>query len=108
MENIREILCNKLIDRKGFWSFNMQPGMDIPEDILIEKSLIYLDIEDINRLFVLFPSKKIKTIWIERLVIQGEYYYKLNRLLAWLYFDIKDPDKYIKKIANQHLNKLQK
>ncbi len=106
MENIRQILSKKLIERKVFWSFNLLPEMEIPDDILIEKSLIYLDIEDINRLFILFPAKKIKNIWLQRLVIQGEYYYKLNRLLAWLYFDIKKPDIYIKKIANQHFNKL--
>lgn len=106
MENTRQILSNKLIQGKRFWSFNMPMDMEITDDILIEKSLIYLDIEDINRLFVLFPAKKIKNIWLQRLVIQGEYYYKLNRLLAWLYFDIKNPDKYIKKITNQHFKKL--
>ena len=80
--------------------------MEIPDDILIEKTLIYLDVEDINRLFMIYPSKKIKSVWRERLIIQGEYYYKLNRLLAWLYFGIKNPDKYLKKTINQHLNKL--
>lgn len=78
--------------------------MEIPDDILIEKSLVYLDIEDINRLFVLYPANKIKEIWLQRLVVQGEYYYKLNRLLAWLYFDIKNPDAYLKRIVNQHFN----
>ena len=104
MENIRQILSKKLIDRKVFWSFNLKPSIEIPDDILIEKCLIYLDIEDINQLFILYPKDKIKNIWIQQLVVQGEYYHKLNRLLAWLYFDINEPDIYLKEIANQHFN----
>jgi hypothetical protein len=101
----KEILCAKLIERNSFWSWKMQPGAPVPDDILIEKTLIYLDLEDINRLFDIFPNRKIKQIWLNRLVIQGDYYRSLNKLLAWLYFDIKNPDKYINSVINQHLNK---
>lgn len=72
MDNIKQILSQKLIDRNRFWSFNMSADREIPDDILIEKSLIYLDIEDINQLFSLFPAQKIKQVWRERLVVQGE------------------------------------
>ncbi len=46
----KEILSKKLIERNCFWSFNMSQETPIPDDILIEKTLIYLDIEDINKL----------------------------------------------------------
>jgi len=79
---------------------------EIPDDILIEKTLIYLDLDDINQLFKLFPPKKIKQIWRDRLVIQGDYYYRLNKLLAWMYFDVKNPERYIKTTIRRHINQL--
>jgi hypothetical protein len=105
MDNPKEILNKKLIDQHFYWSFNMNVDTQIPDDILIEKALLYLDIDDINKLFTLFPYKKIKQIWRDRLVIQGDYYRKLNKLLAWMYFDIKNPDKYINRTMHQHLDK---
>lgn len=101
----KDILSKKLIERNSFWSYKMHLDTPIPDDILIEKTLIYLDLDDINILFNLFPNRKIKQVWRNRLVIQGDYYRSLNKLLAWLYFDIKNPDKYIKTAVSQHVNK---
>ncbi len=56
MNSDREILSQKLIQRNSFWSVKIP--REIPDDILIEKTLIYLDIEDINQLFKLFSFKK--------------------------------------------------
>ena len=100
----REILSNKLIRQNSFWAFKTNQDTAIPDDILIEKVLIDLDIEDINRLFTIFPYKKIKQVWRNRLIIQADHYHRLNKLLAWMYFDIKNPDKYINKIIRQHIN----
>ena len=101
----KNILIKKLIERNSFWSGKIQQDTPVPDDILIEKTLIYLDIDDINKLFDLFPYRKIKQVWRNRIVIQGDYYRSLNKLLAWLYFDIKNPDKYIKTVVSQHVNK---
>jgi hypothetical protein len=106
MDNIKEILSEKLIERNSFWSYDLPHDAIIPDDILIEKTLVYLDIEDINKLFEFYPYKKIKQVWRNRIVIQGEYYGKLNKLLAWMYFDIKNPEKYINTTISQHINKL--
>ena len=84
----------------------MVDDTQVPDEILIEKTLLYLDIEDINKLFTIYPYKKIKQVWRERLVIQGDYFGKLNKLLAWMYFGIKNPEKYIKRTVNQHIHKL--
>lgn len=104
MNNDKEILRQKLIERNSFWSVKVP--QEISDDILIEKTLIYLDLEDINRLFTLFPLKKIKQTWRDRIVIQGEYYHSLNKLLAWMYFDVKNPDRYIKTIITKHIKQL--
>lgn len=106
MVDLKNILTQKLFERHVFWSYDIRSDASIPDDILIEKTLLYLDIDEINKLFLLYPSKKIKQVWRDRLVIQDDYYRKLNKLLAWLYFDIKNPDKYIKKTVTMHLNNL--
>ena len=104
MNNNREILSQKLIQRNSFWSVKLP--QEIPDDVLIEKTLIYLDLEDINQLFRLFSLKKIKQVWRSRLVTQGDYYYTLNKLLAWMYFGIKNPDRYIKTTITKHIKHL--
>ena len=104
MNSNRKILRQKLIRRNSFWSVKVP--QEIPDDVLIEKTLIYLDIEDINQLFELFSFKKIKQVWRNRVVTQGEYYYTLNKLLAWMYFDIKYPERYIKATITKHINHL--
>jgi hypothetical protein len=101
----KAILSKKLIEQNRFWSFEMRQDTTVPDDILIEKTLIYLDIDDIKLLFALFSYRKIKQVWRDRLVIQGDYYRSLNKLLAWMYFDIKNPNKYINSVVSQHIKK---
>lgn len=102
-ESSKDILIRKLLDQKSFWSFDMLYNQQVPDDILIEKTFLYLDIEDINLLFKIYPIKRIKQVWIDRLVVQGSYYARLNKLIAWLYFDIKQPERYLKRIENRLL-----
>jgi superfamily I DNA and/or RNA helicase len=104
--NTKQYLRQKLIEQNRLWSFDVSQEPSMPDDILIEKTLIYLDIDDINKLFTIYSFKKIKEVWRERLVIQGDYFKRLNRFLAWMYFDIKNPDKYIKTVITIHLHKL--
>ena len=99
----QEVLISKLIKTKRFWSYDVSNNTAIPDEILIEKTLIYLDIDDINLLFSIYPYKKIKQVWLERIAIQGAFFVRLNRFLAWMYFHIKNPDRYLKVIENRHL-----
>ena len=99
-------LVRRLKDQKPFWSYDMQDVAEVPDEILIEKTLLYLDIDEINLLFRLFPVRKIKQVWLNRLVVQGEYYGRLNKFLAWMYFDIKKPESYLKRMENRHLKNL--
>ena len=105
--NVHDQLVSKLVSNNRFWSFDMNRSNAIPDDILIEKTLVYLDIEDINLLFRLYPHKKIKQVWLDRIAIQGAYFNRLNNLLAWMYFGIKNPDRYLKKVENKHLSNYQ-
>lgn len=100
-QSTKELLLEKLLIHNSFWSFDVKHLPETADDIFIEKTLLYLDIEDINMLFKIYPRKKIKQVWLERLAVQGDYFNRLNKLLAWMYFDIKQPERYLKRLENQ-------
>ena len=105
-EAIKQTLLEKLKQEHCFWSYNESSIKEVSDDLLIEKTLLYLDLDEINLLFQLYPFRKIKQVWLERLVPQQEYLYTLNRFLAWYYFKAKRPDAYIKSMATRYLNKI--
>lgn len=101
---IRKELVKQLKDGNRFWSYDTDSVKDVPDDILIEKVLIYLDLKDIDKLFKILPYNVIKKSWREHVIPLGSMYYALNRFLAWYYFNIKDPGKYVKSVTTRHLN----
>jgi len=107
-QKIKNSLFNSLIKLNAFWSYHSSDITEkaINDEMFIEKALVHLDIEDLNKLFCLFPYKKIKEVWKNQLCIQEPYFHELNVLLAYLYFNIKDPDRYLKKINNRHIQSL--
>ena len=86
---VKQELLAKLKQEHCFWSYNENFIKDIPDDMLIEKTLLHLDLEEINQLFLIYPFKKIKQVWLDYLVPQAEYLYTLNRFFAWYYFKAK-------------------
>ena len=105
-KKIKQELLSKLKQEHCFWSYNEDSIKDIPDDMLIEKTLLHLDLEEINQLFLVYPFKKIKQVWLDYLIPQEEYLYTLNRFFAWYYFKAKKPDAYIKSMATRRLNKI--
>lgn len=103
--DIREYLIDKLKEEHCFWSYDNDSINDIPDEMLVELVMIHLDLPEINMLFKLFPFQKVKRLWIENVVAQGERYYTLNFFLAWYYFDVKRPHSYVKAMATRQLNK---
>ena len=102
----RHFLIEKLREENRFWSY--APGFadsDVPDEIIIEKTLVYLDLDEIKVLFELYGKQKVKRVWLERLVPQGEYLHTLNRFFAWFYFRVKKPDMYIKSMETRILNR---
>ena len=78
--NVREHIVNKLIAAGGFWSYDEKSVREnMSDDQLIEAVLEKLDINDIDLLFQISPKNKIKAVWRERMVIQNDFYYSLNR-----------------------------
>jgi len=100
-EQLKMNLTEKLRRENAFWSFDKTSFLKISDDILIEKVLLHLDIDDINTLFGLFPRERIRVIWKESMLSQEPMYHQLNRLYAFLFFDIKNPDRYIRGFMNK-------
>ena len=107
-QNIKSQLLEKLKLEKAFWSYSASSISlnNYSDERLIADTLRYLDISDINSLFTVYPFNFIKSSWRKLLIPEGEYLHTLNRFLAWYFFDIKDPDRYLKSIHTRNFNKL--
>ena len=103
--DIKPYLVSKLKQEHCLWSYDNGSIQDIPDDVLVELVMLYLDIDDIDLLFRLFGYEKVKRAWIENVVSQGERYYNLNYFLAWYYFHAKKPRNYVKAMETRQLNK---
>ena len=105
-DNVREQLFRKLKEENCFWSYDVSKMKSISDEALIEHVMLYLDIEDINKLFALFGYKKVKRVWLDRVAPQGEMFRQFNILYAWYYFGAKRPEAYVKSIETRHINRL--
>lgn len=105
---IKEFLLSKLKEENAFWSYDPSSVTleNYSDSQLIADTFRYLDLAEIKLLFEIYPYKKIKDSWLKLLVPEGEYLYTLNRFFAWYYFNIKDPDRYLKSMYTRHLNSL--
>lgn len=105
---IKAFLLDKLKNEKAFWSYEQSYFTidSIPDELLIALTLRHLDLEEIDLLYDIYSPRRIKEAWINQLVPEGDYLRALNRFIAWFYFKIKNPDRYLKILEAKHLNKL--
>jgi hypothetical protein len=103
---LRKQLEKKLREENAFWSYDKSSIEIIPDDVLIEKVLLHLDIEDVQALFYLFPKKDIKKVWQEVVLPLDPLYHNINRLYAFLFFNIEHPDRYIRYYKNKHIKSI--
>lgn len=107
-QSIRNHLCEQLVAKNAFWSYDVKSFDAIPDEELIEKCFTALDIDDIDLMFEIYPRKHIQHVWRNKMAIQGEYMQRLNIMIAMYYFGIKEPEKYLAKAEKQHINKILK
>lgn len=105
---IRHTLLDKLKAEHCFWSYSLCSWDKASDEQLIEKTLIYLDLPEIEQLFTLYGYKKVKDVWLHNMVPQGDYLNTLNRFFAWYYFHIQQPDTYLKAQQTRWKNKILK
>jgi predicted DNA-binding transcriptional regulator len=105
---LRKNLFSKLKRENAFWSYNPESVTlrNCDDETLIYKTLVHLDIKEINQLFDIYDKEKIQEVWEKELCIQGDFYRRLNKFLACYYFNIDDPKKYIRKIEREHLKSI--
>jgi len=105
-KQLRKQLEKKLIVRKAFWSYDKSSVVVIPDDVLIEKVLLHLDIEDVQALFYLFPKKEIKKVWQDVVLPRDPLYRNINKLYAFMFFNIEHPDRYIRYYKNKYIKSI--
>jgi len=107
---LRQNLFLKLKRENAFWSYNPENVTlrNCDDVTLIYKTLVHLDIEEINQLFTIYDRAKVQEVWERELCIQGDFYRRLNKFLAYFYFNIDNPKKYIREIERRHFKDLEK
>ncbi|MEN8156977.1 MAG: recombinase family protein [Bacteroidota bacterium] len=103
---LRRELFNKLVESKAFWSYSNVNYEGISDEMLIQKVMINLDINDIKKLFILYNKNQVRKVWKDKLVMQDPHYRSLNLLIAKLFFDIQKPEAYIKRQKREYLKSI--
>ena len=94
METRKKIIEN-LIRQNCFWSYDKDSIREnIDDSLLIEHTLLYADIEDLFRLFIVFDKNKIQKVWEER-ILQDSRFIKRNHYLGNFFFNVKNVKDYI-------------
>lgn len=101
IQNAKLDLVEKLKKQGIFWSYSKESLKQIPDNVLIEEALRWGDVPELLELFRLFDKTEIKKIWCEK-VIPDERIFRLNYYLAKIFFDIENPERYIKRIAKKN------
>lgn len=104
--NRKRELVEHLLKAYAFWSYANIVAEKIPDEELIEKAFIYLGFREIALLFELYHRDFVHKVWRERMAVQGDYLFALNVMIALYYFDIKQPERYLKRVENEHIKQL--
>jgi len=104
-QKLREELVGELLHVNAFWSYADVSPANVPDEELIEKTFIYLDFKDISKLFEIYPREYAHKVWREKMAVQGDYLFNLNVMIALYYFDIRQPEKYLKRVERKHIKK---
>jgi hypothetical protein len=102
LESKKNLLWRHLEQMGCAWSYAKNPTT-VDDELLIEKSLLYLEFEELHKLSEIYPMSYLRDVWRKRLVSQGAYYDIINWLLAAMFFGIKNPDKYLKRYGKPRL-----
>lgn len=102
MQDKRQTILEKIKANGGFWSYCGFIPTSLDDDSVIEAALVHLDLEDLPLLLEIWDKARIKRVWKDRLVSQGKRMNIRNYTLAVNFFEIQDPEEYLKRNAKFH------
>jgi len=105
-QRLKHELVKRLFEVNAFWSYADVSAENIPDEELIEKTFVNLDLSEIALLFELYPRDYIRRVWREKMAVQGDYLFNLNVMIALYYFNIKQPEKYLKRVEREHIKQM--
>ncbi len=97
----RSDLVQKLKSLGAFWSYSPDNLSELPDNVIIEEGLRWGDVSEIQSIFKTFSPKQIKQVWREKM-LPDERIYSHNYYLAAIFFDIKNPARYIKPLQKKY------
>lgn len=75
------------LNKKGrFWEFCNQASERLPQEEIIQKALLFLELEDVPQLFNLFGYENCKNVFENNIKNKGKYYNKISFILESFYF----------------------
>ncbi|MFN0213204.1 MAG: hypothetical protein ACKVT2_03035 [Saprospiraceae bacterium] len=95
----KKSLLEALAAKGLLWSYQPAQTKHLADSIIIEHTLAFGDVPELQILFSIFPREEIKQVWIECL-LPDERYRKSNRYLGLFFFEIQEIDQFL----NQHAN----
>jgi len=110
-QEIKEYLFRELIDNCALWSYDRSEmtADTLSDKLMIDTVLLHLDLPAIKALFTIYPKQLIKDVWKQNVCALEPRYHSSNVLFAYLFFDIKNPHRYVKMQAARAIrNKLKR
>lgn len=96
----KKALTQYLDDMGALWSYRIELGTILSDRELIVKSLTYLELEEMDLLFDIFPYETVRDVWIKEM-LPSDYDIILNKILAYLIFDVDNFDGFRKDVCGQ-------
>lgn len=94
---LKKLVLDDLVKRGRFWSYDLEKiSIDIDDDILCEKSLIFSDIDMLPHLFGAYERDYLEGLWRKHILPQYNSMQVVNNFLAYVVFHVKDITKYAK------------
>lgn len=96
----KKALTQYLDDMGALWSYRIELDTILSDRELIVKSLTYLELEEMDLLFDIFPYETVRDVWIKEM-LPSDYDIILNKILAYLIFEVDNFDEFRKNVCGQ-------
>ena len=96
----KKALTQYLDDMGALWSYRIELDTILSDRELIVKSLTYLELEEMDLLFDIFPYETVRDVWIKEM-LPSDYDIILNKILAYLIFEVDNFNKFRKDVCGK-------